>query len=44
MAEGFSPKDSYEVQVAWETCMTAVEEIRAEQNGLNHILLKPLGA
>ena len=31
MKEEFSPKDPYEVQAAWDTVMTAIEEIRAEQ-------------
>ena len=42
MAEQFSPKDPYEVQAAWETVMTAVEEIRAEKNALMITLQKRL--
>ena len=42
MAEKFSPKDPYEVQAAWETVMTAVEEIRAEQKWPDEYIAKTL--
>ena len=42
MAEQFSPKDPYEVQAAWETVMTAVEVIRAEQKWPDAYIAKTL--
>ena len=42
MAEKFSPKDPYEVQAAWETLMTAVEGIRAEQKWPDEYIAKTL--
>ena len=42
MAEQFSPKDPYEVQAAWETVMTAVEGIRAEQKWPDEYIAKTL--
>ena len=42
MVEQFSPKDPYEVQAAWETAMTAVEEIRAEQKWPDEYIAKML--
>ena len=42
MAEQFSPRDPYEVQAAWETVMTAVEEIRAEQKWPDEYIAKTL--
>ena len=42
MAEQFSPKDPYEVQAAWETVMTAVEAIKAEQKWPDEYIAKTL--
>ncbi len=42
MIEQFSPKDPYEVQVAWDTIMTAVKEIRVEQNWPDSYIAKTL--
>ena len=42
MPEKFSPKDPYEVQAAWETVMTAVEGIRAEQKWPDEYIAKTL--
>ena len=42
MAEQFSPKDPYEVQAVWETVMTAVDEIRAEQKWPDDYIAKTL--
>ena len=42
MAEQFAPKAPYEVQTVWETVMTAVDEIRAEQKWPDDYIAKTL--
>jgi len=42
MAEKFSPKDPYEVQAAWDTVITAVEEIRTKQKWSDEYIAKML--
>ena len=42
MAKQFLPKDPYEVQAAWQTIITAVEEIRKEQKWPDEYIAKTL--
>ena len=42
MTEEFRPQDPYEVQAAWDTLMTAIEAIRAEQKGPDKYIAKTL--
>ncbi len=42
MDKEFSPKDPYEVQAAWDSIMTAVKEIRADQNWPDSYIAKTL--
>ena len=42
MAEQFSPKDLYEFQAAWETVITAVDEIRVEWKWPDDYIAKTL--
>ncbi len=42
MNEEFSPKDLYEVQVAWDTVMNAIQEIRVEQQWSDKYIVRTL--
>ncbi len=42
MTKEFSPKDPYEVQAAWDTVMTAIQEIRADQKWPDKYIAKTL--